>query len=80
MLRLDDGGKDLAHVEACRKAILAYASAIAAHTPKLASDIQSRYGEMKSPGWPKPTARPVTVTDSTKVQIGNHNTQIGEIK
>lgn len=45
VLRLDDGGGDPAHVMACRVAVLAYAQAIQAHLPKLARDLQSRYGE-----------------------------------
>jgi hypothetical protein len=43
VLRLDDGGKDPAHIAACRKAILTYAREIEPHIPKLAADLRSRY-------------------------------------
>jgi hypothetical protein len=43
VLRLDMGAKDWSHVQACRKAILAYASAIAFHSPELAKDIYAKY-------------------------------------
>lgn len=43
VLRLDEGGKDLEHIAACRIAAHAYADAIKDHLPKLASDLKSRY-------------------------------------
>lgn len=57
VLRLDDHSKDPAHVQACRKAILTYATEIQAHLPKLADDIRARYSEMTRPGWPKRTPK-----------------------
>jgi hypothetical protein len=44
VLRLDDGGSDPAHIEACRRAILMYAIEIEEHLPMLAADIQRQYG------------------------------------
>lgn len=43
VLRLDDGGTDPKHVEACRKAIMEYADQIRPHRPRLALDIHQRY-------------------------------------
>lgn len=57
VLRLDDGGKDPSHVQASRKAVLAYADGIQATIPKLAEDIRARWGEMAKPGWPKVTPK-----------------------
>lgn len=50
VLRLDDGG-DPQHVEACRKAIMAYAMAIQSHLPALALDIFNRWGPEQPKGW-----------------------------
>lgn len=50
VLRLDDGG-DPKHVEACRKAIMAYAMAIQSHLPALALDIFNRWGPAQPEGW-----------------------------
>jgi hypothetical protein len=44
VLRLDDAGKDKAHVAACRKAVLAYARHIRPALPILAADIEARWG------------------------------------
>lgn len=43
VLRLDDGGSDPKHIEACRIAVNAYASAIEPHIPGLAKDLKKRY-------------------------------------
>lgn len=50
VLRLDSGG-DPKHVEACRKAIMAYAMAIQSHLPALALDIFNRWGPEQPKGW-----------------------------
>ncbi len=41
VMRLDDGGKDKKHVEACRDGILKYADKIKDHLPVLASELRS---------------------------------------
>lgn len=43
VLRLDFGGSDQKHIEACRKAIVTYAEAIADHLPELSDDLLTRY-------------------------------------
>ena len=43
VLRLDAGGSDPKHIEACRKAIVAYARAIKNHLPKLSEEILLKY-------------------------------------
>lgn len=43
VLRLDTSCKDARHRDACIKAVLVYADAIADHLPDLARDIRSRY-------------------------------------
>lgn len=43
VLRLDEGG-DPAHVSACHAALLAYARRIKQDLPRLAVDLQERYG------------------------------------
>jgi len=50
VLRLDNGG-DPKHVEACRKAIMAYAMAIQSYLPALALDIFNRWGPEQPKGW-----------------------------
>jgi hypothetical protein len=45
VLRLDKNGKDPKHIEACRKAIIAYAVNIEPHLPELAKDLIERYGQ-----------------------------------
>ena len=45
VLRLDNYGKDKAHISACRKAVLCYAEAIKDHLPLLAKDLIKKYGE-----------------------------------
>jgi hypothetical protein len=47
VLRLDKGGSDPKHIEACRKAIMTYATEIAEHLPQLSIDLFMRYGEPK---------------------------------
>ena len=44
VLRLDDGGGDPKHIEACRKAVLVYAEQIKDHIPQLSEDLIERYG------------------------------------
>lgn len=43
VLRLDDGGDDM-HIDACRAALRTYARRIKRYFPKLADDLQERYG------------------------------------
>lgn len=43
VMRLDTGGSDLKHIEACRIGINAYADAIYPHLPELAIDLKNRY-------------------------------------
>lgn len=43
VMRLDTGGSDLKHIEACRIGINAYADAIYPHLPELAIDLKTRY-------------------------------------
>lgn len=43
IMRLDEGGKDLEHIAACRIGIHAYADAIKDHLPDLAFDLKNRY-------------------------------------
>lgn len=43
IMRLDEGGKDKKHIEACRKAVLYYASLIRDHLPELSKDLIKRY-------------------------------------
>lgn len=43
VMRLDTGGSDLKHIEACRIAINAYADAIYPYLPELATDLKIRY-------------------------------------
>ncbi|MBC7947195.1 MAG: hypothetical protein H7Y42_04895 [Chitinophagaceae bacterium] len=43
VLRLDEGGKDPIHINACRIAVNAYANAIEHHLPDLAKDLRERY-------------------------------------
>lgn len=44
VLRLDNGGSDPIHAEACRQAVLTYASIIKNHLPHLSDDLIKRYG------------------------------------
>lgn len=44
VLRLDSGGSDQQHVNACRRAVLLYAECIQSHLPRLADDLRARYG------------------------------------
>lgn len=44
VMRLDYGGKDHVHIEACRMAVLVYAYAIKDHLPELSKDLIDRYG------------------------------------
>ncbi len=43
VMRLDDGGKDKKHIDACRKAVLYYAELIKDHLPELSQDLIKRY-------------------------------------
>lgn len=43
VMRLDTGGKDFKHIQACRVGIHAYADAIYPHLPELAIDLKNRY-------------------------------------
>ena len=43
VMRLDDGGSDKKHIEACRKAVLYYADLIKDHIPELSKDLIERY-------------------------------------
>lgn len=43
VLRLDEGGKDINHIKACRIGVHAYADAIEATIPELAKDLRERY-------------------------------------
>lgn len=43
VLRLDLGGNDPKHIQACRQAIRTYAVAIQDHLPVLANDLLARY-------------------------------------
>lgn len=43
VMRLDEGGKDLNHIKACRIGIHAYADAIETNIPELAKDLRERY-------------------------------------
>lgn len=47
VMRLDDGGKDKKHIEACRKAVCFYANEIKNHLPGLSKDLFHRYGEFQ---------------------------------
>lgn len=44
VLRLDYGGSDRTHIDACRLAIVTYAAEIKYHLPELYKDIMERYG------------------------------------
>jgi len=43
ILRLDGGGKDQRHIEACRVAVREYAKQIADHLPALSADLLAKY-------------------------------------
>jgi hypothetical protein len=43
VLRLDENSSDPIHREACRKAVLTYASEIKNHLPELSKDLTERY-------------------------------------
>jgi hypothetical protein len=45
VLRLDRGGNDPKHIEACRQAIRVYAIAIQDHLPTLSMDLLQRYSD-----------------------------------
>lgn len=49
VLRLDNGGSDVNHINACRIAVNAYADAIEPHIPQLAKDLKERYPVSPSP-------------------------------
>lgn len=48
VLRLDDGGGDPIHIDACRKAVITYAYCIQDHLPVLAKELMDEYA--KDPG------------------------------
>ncbi|MCK5614170.1 hypothetical protein KAR91_70550 [Candidatus Pacearchaeota archaeon] len=45
VMRLDDGGSDPIHIQACRNAVLHYAEEIKDHLPELSKDLIERYGK-----------------------------------
>lgn len=45
VLRLDPHGSDLAHINACRRAVLMYATEIESTIPELAADLYARYNQ-----------------------------------
>ena len=47
VLRLDEGGNDIKHIKACRKAIRTYAKKIKNHLPVLSQDLLERYPKIK---------------------------------
>ena len=47
VLRLDEGGNDIKHIKACRKAIRTYAKKIKKHLPQLSKDLLERYPKIK---------------------------------
>jgi hypothetical protein len=49
ILRLDRHGKDLAHINACRKAVLMYAYEMEHILPELSADIYRRYNRSVLP-------------------------------
>lgn len=46
VLRLDNGGSDSNHINACRKAVLTYANEIEQYIPDLAKDLRERYSNL----------------------------------
>lgn len=42
VLRIDSGGGDPKHIEACRKAVITYALAIKSHLPDLSQDLMDK--------------------------------------
>lgn len=52
VLRLDDGGSDPIHVEACRQAVLTYATMIRNHLPELSGDLFKKYSKNTIPDEP----------------------------
>ena len=47
VLRLDEGGDDIIHIAACRKAVRKYAKEIKKHLPELSQDLLERYPKIK---------------------------------
>lgn len=43
VMRLDNGGNDQIHINACRKAVIYYAELIKDHLPELSKDLIKRY-------------------------------------
>jgi hypothetical protein len=43
VMRMDEGGKDINHIKACRIGIHAYADAIQSFIPELANELRERY-------------------------------------
>lgn len=53
VLRLDDGGDDKKHIEACREAVRYYATLMQYDLPALSQDIWHKYGPSSIPAPPK---------------------------
>lgn len=69
IMRLDDGGKDPKHIEACRIGVNAYADAIEQHLPELAKDLRERYPLPASSLKPKEVEQPVaSVVSDTEIE------------
>ena len=47
VMRLDEGGNDIKHIRACRKAVRTYAKKIKKHLPQLSKDLLDRYPKIK---------------------------------
>lgn len=45
VMRLDDGGSDPIHIQACKDGVLHYAEKIKDHLPELSKDLIERYGK-----------------------------------
>ncbi len=60
VLRLDRGGSDPVHIQACRDAIQTYAQRIREHLPALAADLNSRYPREDLPNDSNPTSSQTT--------------------
>ncbi len=66
VMRLDEGGKDLQHIKACRIGVHAYADAIKYHIPELAKDLKDRYPLIRNDKMPPPVG-----TDYSYPRPGN---------
>lgn len=61
IMRLDEGGKDIEHIKACRIGVHSYANAIENHLPELAKDLRERYPLLDTP--------PVSATDAALMDV-----------